>query len=189
MKWANFPWELATLTRCLQPATPQIEQEQHTQCLLRYYGDRFSHPLCSRAYSSYQLLSRLVLHQERLRKESGRRRAELLPALDLINFNHSVQPSIFLAAAWARCYCLKLPYSASSAGCTDPVIGQWQHTTAWYNMFDCRAGNLRLPQLTLPAQHSHLNGFMSLNLNLQQQPISGSWHYSRSILSKKNFVD
>lgn len=80
------------------------------QCLLCYYGDRFSHPLRSRAYSSYQLLSRLVLHQERLRKESGRRRAELLPAPDLINFNRSLQPpSIFPAAAWARCYCLKPP--------------------------------------------------------------------------------
>ena len=118
MKWANLPWELPTLTRCLQPATPQTKQEQHMQCLLCYYGDGFSHPLCSWAYSSYQLLSRLVLHQERLRKESGRHRAELLPALDFINCKHSVQPSL-LAAAWACCYCLKLPYSASSVGIPD----------------------------------------------------------------------
>lgn len=149
------------------PATPPMEQEQHMQCLLCYYGDGFSHPLCSREYSSYQLLSRL-LHQERLRRESGRCRAELLPALDLINFNQSVQPSIFWAAARARCYCLKLPYSASSTHrFYRPVIGQRQHTTAWDNMFDHCAGNLRLLQLTLLAQHSQLNGFMSLNLNLQ----------------------
>lgn len=87
------------------------------QCLLCYYGDRFSHPLCSRAYSSYQLLSRLVLHQERLRKESGRRRAELLPAPDLINFKPQPPATLNLPSRCLGSLLLfKAASGASSAG-------------------------------------------------------------------------
>lgn len=159
------------------------------QCLLCYYGDRFSHPLRSRAYSSYQLLSRLVLHQERLRAESGRRRAELLPAPDLINFNRSFQPpSIFPAAAWAPCYCSKLP-----PGLPLLVLQPWDGSGAAHSWWLQRAQLLGCKLKDSPTHASSptfpSQWFMGLNLNLQQKPISGSWHYSRSILSKKNFVD
>lgn len=166
----------------------QIEQEQHMQCLLCYYGDVFSHPLCSRAYSSYQLLSRLLLHQERLQKGSGRCRAELLPALDLINFNHSIQPSN-LAAAWAGCYCSKLLHRASSL-----VLQTSNGPAAAHNRFVKHVPLLGWKLKASPV-HASCPTFPSKwfyelkSTSPEVTQISGSWHYFRSTVWKNNLVD